>query len=216
MVKTWSEDNPKAGLMAHKRALIVEAAQQAFLENGYSESSVNRIAAQAGVSIKTLYRHFQSKDELFSAVMQATCASFSTGPDGKFTEPGWFMQPPETGLVIAGMEFLKHEFSEQQLGLCRVLTRDAIRFPELARRYSDDVVDVRNRIFAAYLDKWQPLMKWTVQDKMKASETFGALLKAGLFQEALYAVKTPDTQTLERRAQDASHQLSCLLHAGLL
>ena len=30
---------------------------------------MNRIAQDAGVSIKTLYRHFESKDELFGAVI---------------------------------------------------------------------------------------------------------------------------------------------------
>jgi len=74
MVKTWSDDNPKAALMSRKRAVIVDAALRAFLENGYAESSVNRIAKEAGVSIKTLYRHFESKDDLFSAVMEAACA----------------------------------------------------------------------------------------------------------------------------------------------
>ena len=73
MAKTWSTDNPKAALMARKRAAIVDAALKAFLEAGYAEASVNRIAAAAGVSIKTLYRHFESKDDLFSAVMQAAC-----------------------------------------------------------------------------------------------------------------------------------------------
>ncbi len=53
--------------MARKRAAIVVAALTAFLDAGYVEASVNHIAAVAGVSIKTLYRHFDSKDELFSA-----------------------------------------------------------------------------------------------------------------------------------------------------
>jgi len=73
MAKTWSADNPKAALMARKRAVIVDAALKAFLDAGYAEASVNQIAATAGVSIKTLYRHFESKDDLFSAVMQAAC-----------------------------------------------------------------------------------------------------------------------------------------------
>ena len=75
MVKTWSADNPKAALMARKRAAIVDAALAAFLGAGYAEASVNAIAASAGVSIKTLYRHFESKDELFAAVMQAACGN---------------------------------------------------------------------------------------------------------------------------------------------
>src|SRR5246127_1037021 len=73
MAKTWSAHHPKGAPLARKRAAIVDAALQAFLDAGYAEASVNRIAAAAGVSIKTLYRHFESKDDLFSAVMQAAC-----------------------------------------------------------------------------------------------------------------------------------------------
>jgi AcrR family transcriptional regulator len=86
MAKTWSADNPKAALMARKRAVIVDAALKAFLDAGYAEASVNQIAATAGVSIKTLYRHFESKDDLFSAVMQAACGKMS-GADIEGDEP---------------------------------------------------------------------------------------------------------------------------------
>jgi hypothetical protein len=43
--------------MARKRHAIINAALAAFLDQGYGGSSVNRIAASAGVSITTLYRH---------------------------------------------------------------------------------------------------------------------------------------------------------------
>jgi AcrR family transcriptional regulator len=70
-LKIWSDDNPKAALMERKRAAIVAAARQVFLENGYAQASMDRIAESAAVSVKTIYRHFENKDELFSAVMQA-------------------------------------------------------------------------------------------------------------------------------------------------
>src|SRR5260370_36331074 len=71
MAKTWSADNPKAALMARKRAVIVDAALKAFLEAGYAEASVNRIAAAAGGAVKNLYRHYEGKDELFRAGVPA-------------------------------------------------------------------------------------------------------------------------------------------------
>jgi hypothetical protein len=43
-LKIWSDDNPKAALMERKRAAIVAAARQAFLENGYAQASMDRIA----------------------------------------------------------------------------------------------------------------------------------------------------------------------------
>src|SRR5260370_39820552 len=72
-VKRWSESNPKAALMEQKRSAIVAAARRAFLNAGYSLTSMDGIAELANVSVKTVYRHFENKDELFSAVMQAVC-----------------------------------------------------------------------------------------------------------------------------------------------
>jgi len=63
--------------MERKRGAIVAAARQTFLENGYGQASMDRIAEtapvsvkiaeSATVSVKTIYRHFKNKDELFSA-----------------------------------------------------------------------------------------------------------------------------------------------------
>ena len=80
-MKIWSDDNPKAALMERKRAAIVAAARQVFLENGYAQASMDRIAESAAVSVKTIYRHFENKDELFSAVMQPACRADNSIPE---------------------------------------------------------------------------------------------------------------------------------------
>src|SRR5258708_16810408 len=72
-MKKWLVDNPKAALMEQKRTTIVAAARESFLESGYSQASMDGIAKAAGVSVKTIYGHFENKNELFSAVMQAAC-----------------------------------------------------------------------------------------------------------------------------------------------
>jgi AcrR family transcriptional regulator len=140
MAKTWSADNPKAALMARKRAVIVDAALKAFLDAGYAEASVNQIAATAGVSIKTLYRHFESKDELFSAVMQAACGKMSDAeiPEDDEPPPAWYDSAPADALPKAGEEYLRNVLSQDQLALYRVVTRDAHRFPGLGRRYHEE------------------------------------------------------------------------------
>jgi hypothetical protein len=51
-LKIWSDDNPKAALMERKRAAIVAAARQAFLENGYAQASMDRIAESAASALK--------------------------------------------------------------------------------------------------------------------------------------------------------------------
>jgi TetR/AcrR family transcriptional repressor of mexJK operon len=57
---------------ARKRRLIMEAATTAFLRNGYLGTSMDEIAALAGVSKQTVYKHFADKQRLFTDIILAT------------------------------------------------------------------------------------------------------------------------------------------------
>ncbi|UNK50986.1 TetR/AcrR family transcriptional regulator [Lysobacter sp. S4-A87] len=56
-----------------KRAAILEAAKRMFTQLGYDGSSMDQIAAEAGVSKLTVYSHFGDKDALFAAAIEAHC-----------------------------------------------------------------------------------------------------------------------------------------------
>jgi TetR/AcrR family transcriptional repressor of mexJK operon len=213
MPKTWSADNPKAGLMARKRAALVQAALDAFLENGYAEASVNRIATMAGVSIKTLYRHFESKDDLFSAVMQLACGRIA-GPEDQRAQPAWYDQPPETALGMAGADYLHHILTKEQIALYRVVVRDAHRFPELGQCYRKEVVGARDAIFKGYLERWTPRMRWTIGNPDSACETFASLLRAGTLDKVLQGAPLPDDSRLLAHARSAGAQMLLLLDKG--
>ncbi|GLH96557.1 TetR/AcrR family transcriptional regulator [Phytohabitans aurantiacus] len=51
-----------------KRRAIAEAARRVFGRDGYTRASVDAIAAEAGVSKRTVYNHFADKEQLFLAV----------------------------------------------------------------------------------------------------------------------------------------------------
>jgi AcrR family transcriptional regulator len=53
-----------------KRTAIVEAATRVFLRHGYTDASVDAIAADARVSKQTIYNHFGGKEQLFRTVIQ--------------------------------------------------------------------------------------------------------------------------------------------------
>ena len=57
--------------MAHsqRREHLVATAVDLFSEHGFHATGIDAILAKAGVSKKTLYRHFRSKDELLVAVL---------------------------------------------------------------------------------------------------------------------------------------------------
>ena len=61
---------------ADKRDLIVKTALELFARDGFHATGIDRIADRAGVSKKTLYNHFRSKDELVLAVLAFYDSSF--------------------------------------------------------------------------------------------------------------------------------------------
>ena len=75
-----------------KRAAILEAAKQLFLEQGYQGVSMDQIATTAGVSKLTVYSHFGDKETLFAAAIAATCEEvlpeelFAPAPAGTLRE----------------------------------------------------------------------------------------------------------------------------------
>jgi AcrR family transcriptional regulator len=60
--------------VAHTRDRLLQAAQELIEEGGYAAAPVAAIAERAGVAAGTLYRHFDSKQELFVEVFRSVCA----------------------------------------------------------------------------------------------------------------------------------------------
>jgi AcrR family transcriptional regulator len=210
-VRTWAENDPKARLMARKREAIISAALAAFLEEGYGGSSVNRIAASAGVSITTLYRHFDSKDDLFVAVIQEACET-----SGQTSDPQWLKLPPLEGLTEAGCELLQHILSEQQLALFRVVAREAQRFPELGRRYQQEILGDRIALFTRHLSHWPAKLRSKVSDPTRAAHVFSALLRWEIVDTALLGGAVPDPGTIRIRSEEAANDLLALAETGRL
>lgn len=57
-----------------KRQAIIDVAKKAFIEQGYSNTSMSEIANRVGGSKATLYNYFSSKEEIFAAVMETTAS----------------------------------------------------------------------------------------------------------------------------------------------
>jgi AcrR family transcriptional regulator len=62
----------RPGARADKGAAIMRAARAVFARDGYSRASIDVIAAAADVSTRTIYNHFESKEQLFATVLEAS------------------------------------------------------------------------------------------------------------------------------------------------
>ncbi|MBE6015955.1 MAG: helix-turn-helix transcriptional regulator [Lachnospiraceae bacterium] len=65
---------PRNKTQTHER--IIEAAREEFLEYGFADASLRRIAAKAGIQVSGLYKHFSNKEEMFAALVDPTIEGF--------------------------------------------------------------------------------------------------------------------------------------------
>lgn len=64
---------PRGGLTDKRRAILAGALVR-FARDGYVRAGMDAIAAEAGVSTRTIYNHFRSEAELFAAVIEDSAA----------------------------------------------------------------------------------------------------------------------------------------------
>lgn len=69
MPPTQTLEAPKDRLTDRKRQAIIDAAIDEFRANGFGATSMDRVAATAGVSKRTVYNHFPSKEALFAEIL---------------------------------------------------------------------------------------------------------------------------------------------------
>jgi TetR/AcrR family transcriptional repressor of mexJK operon len=123
---------------ARKRRVIMEAATTAFLRNGYLGTSMDEIAALAGVSKQTVYNHFADKQRLFIDIILAT----SDQVVGELVQTATSALPKtddvedvEEDLVELARQLITAICHPQVLRLRRLVIGETGRFPELGRTY---------------------------------------------------------------------------------
>jgi AcrR family transcriptional regulator len=76
-----SSDKPKWRRRKQARpGEIVEAALEVFAEKGFAAAKLDDIGRRAGIAKATLYRYFETKEEIFREVARAAVASLLGAP----------------------------------------------------------------------------------------------------------------------------------------
>lgn len=112
-----------------RREEIAEVAERVFLELGYTETTMQIVASRAGASKETLYRHFGSKEGLFSEVMRARAARLYGNTEGVLRVEG----RPQEVLLELGLNLLGLMLDDDPLCLFRIVVSETPRAPELGR-----------------------------------------------------------------------------------
>lgn len=208
----------KVNKIAETDRLIVAAARDHFLRDGFAVASMDAIARTAEVSVKTIYSHFANKDELFRKVMIAACTDnflSSETPSEKVLRERfpWFREATRKGLTEAGHIYLGHLLLPEQLALYRVVTRDADRFPELGRHYQKNIAARRTAILGAYLRSIVAKHGLPARDSSEDAAIYEALLRAGIFESALHGLLIITSEQIAKQAASAAKTMWKLLHA---
>lgn len=125
---------------AERREQILAAATRAFARNGYTETSLDDVATEAGVTRVLLYRHFDSKADLYRDLLDRACTRLAerVGTDD-------FEEDAIPGLLEAAAE---------DPDAFRLLFRFAARereFRDLTDSLADAAIEVASRNLAKQL-----------------------------------------------------------------
>lgn len=136
---------PAPRLTDRKRAAILEAAAAEFRQAGYDATSMDRVAASAGVSKRTVYNHFPSKEVLFGHILHQLMQRGMASPELAY-RPDRPLRPQLLELVQQKLQLL-HD--EDFIDLARVAIAAVIPSPERAQE-----------MFARMGDKEEGLTVW--------------------------------------------------------
>ncbi|MFM0286904.1 TetR/AcrR family transcriptional regulator [Paraburkholderia megapolitana] len=123
-----SSTNPQR-LTDRKRDAIIGAAIEEFLATGYDATSMDRIAARADVSKRTVYNHFPSKELLFAAILHQLWDASQKGDAPAYRAD----EPLRAQLLDLLNRKLRLLTDESFLSLARVAIAAGIHSPERAR-----------------------------------------------------------------------------------
>lgn len=127
-----TEPSKKRGSSTPDR--IIAAARSLFLERGYRETSLDDVAADAGVTKPTVYSHFQSKEGLLLAMVEAHVTENARVLSTSLTSSG----DPRADLHNFGTVFLS-----------RLLNKDATCWRRLAMAEAREHPEIGKAVFAA-------------------------------------------------------------------
>ena len=119
-----------------KRQTIAEAATEAFLNNGYTRTSMDDIARLAGVSKQTIYMHFGDKEHLLFEIVMAIMNDASDPFDDEIHLLGE-SDDLETDLRQHARQQLALVLQPRPLQLRRLVIAEAVSFPQLGRSFYD-------------------------------------------------------------------------------
>jgi AcrR family transcriptional regulator len=180
---------------------IIEAARTKFLAMGFSKVTMDELVAQLGISKKTMYQYFKSKDDLVTAVLETQITFMSGNIKNILDAPVDFIEKLNTLWVFIGNTLS---------GISKQFQDDIRRFhPELWQR----VEEVRQQIIFGNL---RTLFEEGQRHGM-LREDVNVEIVVAMFQDAVRGIVNPEVLVRHPfSAADAMRAIMLILFEGIL
>ena len=134
---------------------ILDAALVSFAENGYKGTNLRDLAAGLGLSKSALYRHYDSKEEIWNAVIDRMEAYYAS----RFGSPGEMSPAPKSceELITMTMRMLDFTMHDRRVILTRQLLlkeqfRDERARQLATRHFLSGIKEIYASIFAEMME----------------------------------------------------------------
>lgn len=186
------------------RAAAVDAARTLFLRNGYTATTMDAIADQAGLTKRTLYNHYAEKEQLFNEVVAEVMVYAETFarelPDAfsaALDEDNMKSRLDELGQRLA-LAIVRPEV----VALRRLLISESGTFPQLARVYYERAPGQVLETLASEFERLARAGMLRVDKPQIAAEQFAYLIVGQPLDRAMLLGSLPT----EAQVLDSAHE----------
>ncbi|MEM8547057.1 MAG: TetR/AcrR family transcriptional regulator [Pseudomonadota bacterium] len=163
-----------------KRRAILRAAVEIFMEVGYERTSMDAVAATAGVSKQTVYSHFSGKEDLFRECILNKILDY--GLDLQDQDPA---APIHAVLVATGERFLNMIYDDETMAMYRLLIAESPAFPSIGEAFWESGPVNLIESLTAFLVRASKAGSTAIAAPQQAAEDFLCLLKRHYIQHLL-------------------------------
>lgn len=191
---------------------IVAAALHVFGEKGFAGARIEEIAARAGVSKGTLYLYFETKSDIFRAVVrQAVTPNIEA-----IERSAAALDVPFAALIRILLPRVAELIATAPIGrVVKMVVGESRNFPELARVWHDDVVLKGVTLIAGLVERAQRKGEIGPGDpRIHAFSIMGPMLLGALWRETFTPVGGAAVDLAAIARQHAETILSGLLVRG--
>jgi AcrR family transcriptional regulator len=136
-----------------RRQQILVVAMRLFSQHGFRGTTTKEIARDAGVSEAMVFRHFATKQELYSAILDFKACSGSLGDPREFLADALERKDDRAVFTELARALMHHHESDQEF--LRLLTHAALEEHELAAMFWERTIRQMYEFLGGYVRERQ-------------------------------------------------------------